>query len=171
MPDKAALLAAVVEQVFATFPSLPLVADWQTQVRAFARAYCDLARAHPDLIRYLIVDVVSPLATVAVANEQLYAALAQAGLAPAAIVQAADLIVDYLHGFLLAEQAMRADRAAEHAAVQRTLAAHPPDRLPTLRRVFAALSVADLQADYESGLDFILTGISARSAADRPLHP
>ena len=70
-------------------------------MRAFARAYRNLAREHPHLVRELVSGAAAP-ATLR-AGEPLYATLEAGGFPPATVVRAADLVVDYVNGFALAE--------------------------------------------------------------------
>src|SRR5919202_1328873 len=105
LPGKQAILAGVTASVFGELHIPALTgAVWQDHVRAFARAYHDLARAHANLVLYLVTDPTSGGNAILAANEVLYAALTQTGLPPRMIVQAADLVVDYLHGFVLGER-------------------------------------------------------------------
>jgi AcrR family transcriptional regulator len=162
LPDKRAVLAGVVRMVFAEFrvPNLP-GESWQPRVRAFAAAYRALARAHPNLIFYVVTDVESGIDAVLAANEVLYGALADAGLAPPAVVRTADLVVDFLNGFALAESSGRLGQPGERQALQARLDDLPTGQYPTLRTIFAALTEADLAGDFEAELDIILAGIEA----------
>src|SRR5690606_17223646 len=70
---------------------------------AFARAYRDLVRAHPNLALLLIANVEAGGASVLEASERLYEALERSGLPDRLIVSAAGVVVDYVHGFALSE--------------------------------------------------------------------
>lgn len=113
LPGKEAVLAGIVQLVFSR---LRVEAreddDWREQVRAFARAYRDLVRAHPHLTLLLITNATAAGAPVLEANERLRRALRLSGLPDDQIGSAADVIVDYVHGFALAEGLALQDGAA-----------------------------------------------------------
>lgn len=160
LPGKQAILAGLIEIVFNEL-QLPAIesATWQEQVRAFARAYHSLTRAHPNLILYLVTDPESCANAALVANEVLYTALAAAELSPVAIVRTADLVVDYLNGFALAESSDRIGKPGERQELLRRLSEQPPEQFPTMRWVFNHLTQDEIQADIEVGLEIILAGI------------
>lgn len=160
LPGKQAILAGLIEIVFNEL-QLPAIesATWQEQVRAFARAYHSLTRAHPNLILYLVTDPESCANAALVANEVLYTALTAAELSPVAIVRTADLVVDYLNGFALAESSDRIGKPGERQELLRRLSEQPPEQFPTMRWVFNHLTQDEIQADIEVGLEIILAGI------------
>jgi TetR/AcrR family transcriptional regulator, tetracycline repressor protein len=162
LPGKQAILAGLIEIVFNEL-QLPAIesATWQEQVRAFAKAYHSLTRAHPNLILYLVTDPESCANAALVANEVLYTALAAAGLSPVAIVRTADLLIDYLNGFALAESSGRVGKPGERQELLRRLTEQPPEQFPTMRWVFNHLTQDEIQADIEVGLEIILAGIEA----------
>jgi AcrR family transcriptional regulator len=169
LPGKRAVLAGVTAIVFGEL-HIPALAGaaWQDHVRAFARAYHELARAHANLVLYLVTDPTSGGNAILAANEVLYAALTQAGLPPRMIVRAADLVVDYLHGFVLGERTGELGPSGEsgerHGPFMR-LDPRVLDPFPTLRQVFGSLAEAEFQADVEDGLDIILAGIEAMASS------
>ena len=75
---------------------------WQERVRQWAHAYRDIALAHPNLVLRIVSDPMAVAVAAVEANESLYAALESAGLDPGTVVRAADLIVDFVNGFILA---------------------------------------------------------------------
>lgn len=161
-PNKRALLAALVTHVFGQL-RLPRVdsATWQDGVHAFAGAYHELARAHPNLVLYLASDPQAAARAALASCEVLYAALAAAGLSPAWIVRAADLVVDYLNGFVLAERSSRLGAPAERRELFDLLAEQRADQAPTMQRVFNSVDPAAARADLADGLAIILAGITA----------
>jgi AcrR family transcriptional regulator len=162
LPGKQAIIEGLVELVFNELRT-PAVDGWPwpEQVRAFARAFRSLARAHPNLIFYLVTHTEAGADAVLAANESLYSALAAAGLAPRLIVRAADLVVDYLIGFALAESSGRLGQPGERQAMLAQLSQYPTEHYPTMRRVFDSLTEDEILADFEAELDIILTGIAA----------
>ncbi|HEY9635386.1 MAG TPA: TetR/AcrR family transcriptional regulator [Coleofasciculaceae cyanobacterium] len=160
LPGKQAILTGLIEIVFneVQLPSTEYAA-WQDQVRAFAQAYHRLTRAHPNLVLYLVTDPESCANAALVANEVLYTALAAAGLSVQAIVRTADLVVDYLNGFALAESSGRLGHPGERQHLLTRLDEQQPDQFPTIRWVFSNLTEDEILADIEVGLDIILAGI------------
>jgi AcrR family transcriptional regulator len=162
LPNKRAILAGLVARVFAELqvPS-GQSGTWQDRLWATARAYHDLAKAHPNLVLYLVTDRESAAVAALDLNEALYEALAAAGLSPQMIVRAADLIVDYVNGFVLAEVTGLTEQASEWRDLSALLNEQPPDQFPTLRYIFGSLSGEDLAGGFEAGLNIILAGIAA----------
>jgi AcrR family transcriptional regulator len=169
LPGKAAVVAGLIERVFEEL-HVPLGESepWQERVRAFARAYHGLARAHPKLVLHLVSGAEGMSQAVLAANEILYAALAAAGLAPARIVRAADLIVDYLNGFVLGESTGQAGQADARGAFFSRIEEHPQEQFPTLRLVLESVTEDEIRADVEAGLDIILAGIEAIARMEPP---
>lgn len=173
LPDKAAVIAGVVERVFGEF-HVPAAADrgWQDDVRAFAAAYRSLVQAHPALIVYLITHTEASAPAALAAGEFLYAALARAPLSPRQIVRAADVIVDYLNGFALGESTGRMNQPMSYDDLYALLDQLPPDRYPTMQRIYGALTPAELTQDPLGGLEVVIAGIEAWIEAGRtPSHP
>ena len=162
LPGKAAVVTGVVEAVFAEL-RVPPPGDkgWQDGVRAFARAYRDVARAHPHLVLHLVTNAEAAAAATLEASEALYAALEAGGLPPATVVRAADVVVDYVTGFALAETARPLGEPGDRREVLDQLRARPTEQLPSLRRVFGGLTEDQLRGDFEFGLDVILAGVEA----------
>lgn len=161
LPGKAAILGGLVELVFAELPAPPEHGDWRARVRAAAGAYIERAAAHPNLVLHMIVDpdVAAPVGLAV--GEALFAALGEAGLAPAQVVRAADLIVDYLNGYALAARSGRVGQPGERDEIRARLAALPADRHPALRRTLAAVRDDEVRGDVAAGLEIILAGVAA----------
>lgn len=162
LPGKEAVLAGLVEMVFNEL-QVPAMEneDWQSRVRAFARAYHRLSRAHPNLVLYLITHAEAGASAALLASERLYAALEAAGLPPEMIIRAADVVVDYLNGFALSEGSSRLGQAGERAELFAQLKQYPPEKLPAMHRVFSHFTENDILSNFETGLDIILAGIAA----------
>jgi AcrR family transcriptional regulator len=162
--NKEALLAGVVALVFGDF-TLPAQPNqpWQAQVRACVMAYHTLICAHPHLALYLIGHSDLSAQAALPVNEALYQALAQAGLPPLQIVQAADTLIDYLHGYLLGEQSGQVGQPGERHALLERLTGSPPQQFPTLQAVYSALPAQETASSLEAGLDLLLAGIAAQA--------
>ncbi|SMD20314.1 TetR/AcrR family transcriptional regulator [Kibdelosporangium aridum] len=132
IPNKDELLRGVVVDVFSRMPVPVCTGTWQEQVLDWARAYRDLALAHPNLVLRIVTDARAVSVAAARINEPLYAALEAGGLSPREVVGAVGLIVDYVNGYALAVSSAKdasdtfmaelASLPAEQSAVQlRTL--------------------------------------------------
>lgn len=162
LPNKQAILAGLVERVFAGLRLPPASREnWPEQVRAVARAYYGLARAHPHLVLYLVTDRASAAVAALDLNEALYGVLIEAGLSPQMIVQASDLVVDYVNGFALAEVSESTGQPDEWRELRELLDVQPSERFPALRYVFGNLAGEDSRDSFEAGLDIIVAGIAA----------
>lgn len=160
VPNKKALISGLVESVFSEI-QIPLTGDedWRERVRHFVYAYRDLARAHPNLVRHLVSGSAS--AATLEAGEPLYAALEEAGLSPRTVVRAADLVVDYVNGFALAEVSGSLGGPGDRSGLLEMLDERQEKQVPAMRRVFGALADEDLPTDFEFGLGIILDGLQA----------
>lgn len=165
---KDALLAGVVESVFQELatPSTP-DEDWCTQIRAFAHAYRALARRHPNLVVELITRTDVAPEVIQRTNEALYAALLRSGLAPRRVLAAADLLIDFIHGYELAEETdklmtLQARQAELQALVQRT-----PAQYPAHAEVAAGLANEEGESAFDAELSIILAGVAALSGDSR----
>ncbi len=168
LPDKAAVIAGMVELVFGEFqvPQVPTqtehkAEEWRGQVRAFAAAYRTLVQTHPNLLVYLITHIEASAPAVLAGGEYLATILHQAGLAPLQVVTASNLIVDYLNGFALGESSGRLGQPGQYENFYRLLDVLPADRYPTMRALYGELNEASLQAHITDGLELILAGITS----------
>jgi TetR/AcrR family transcriptional regulator, tetracycline repressor protein len=162
LPSKSAVVAGLVERVFGEFhvPS-PQNATWQDRVHAVAAAYRDLVRSHPNLVLYLTTDREASARGALEGSEALYAALAAAGLPPRQILLAADVVVDFVNGYVLSDAAGHIGESGERAALVARLNESPVDQFPTIRRVVESLTEEELRGDFHAGLGIILAGIQA----------
>lgn len=163
VPGKDALVSGLVEAVFAEMwvPGLE-GGSWRERVRGFARAYRELAKAHPNLVLELVTDPGAAAAASLEATEALYEALAGSGLPAHDVVRAADLVVDYANGFALAEVAGPLGGVDDRRVLMERLVERPAEKTPTVARVLGELAGEDLPVDFEFGLDVILAGLDAR---------
>jgi TetR/AcrR family transcriptional regulator, tetracycline repressor protein len=120
VPNKAALVRALVEQIFSAFhPPIDVAAPWEEQVRAFALSYFELTCRHQQLMLAIATDPATAALAADLVNPLLDSALRAAGLAPAQVAAAAGLIIDYIHGFTLG---MQHDPAVRSGAIEPGLA-------------------------------------------------
>jgi AcrR family transcriptional regulator len=163
LPGKEALVSGLVETVFAEMRVSDSGDRWQDRVRGYARAYRDLARSHPNLAVHLVSDPPAAAATTLEANEALYEALAASGMEARDVVRAADLVVDYVNGFALAENAGPLGDLDDRRESLERLVERPAETMPTMARVLDEISGEELPVDFEFGLDVILVGLAART--------
>lgn len=153
LPGKDAVVSGMVRAVFADLAASDLTDDadtpWRERVRAWALAYVGVARAHPNLTLAITADVAAATEATMLASEPLFAALEAGGLAPEAIVQAAGVIVDYVHGWMLGAAGWD-----ELAFVERI-----DEGAPVMRRVYGAVAPDYGGQSVEAGLELILLGI------------
>jgi TetR/AcrR family tetracycline transcriptional repressor len=166
LPGKDAVISGLVELVFSGMGMrYPNGSPWQEQVYAWAEAYRDLVRSHPNLVLEIVASAAAVTEAVLLVNEPLYRALDEAGLPPAKVVQAADSVVDFVHGFALAEGAQPPERPFDRRELLERLEAGAADELPATSRVFRALtreeSRYDFDRGFEAGLGILLKGIEA----------
>ncbi len=163
-PNKRALIAALIRRVFSAMrrPSAVAGGDWQAFVRAFGKAYRAATTAHPGLLAYLVTHADDAAVGMVEAGEVLYAALTAAGFPPGEVMLAADVIIDYLNGFVLGEREQPLGREGDRRAAVALLARLPEGTAPTIRRVLGSVPPADQRGDPEAGLEIIIAGLAAR---------
>jgi TetR/AcrR family tetracycline transcriptional repressor len=168
VPNKEALLHGVVKLVFTEMAVPATEGPWEGRVRDWAHAYRAVARAHPNLVLRIVTDPGAVAVAAVHANETLYRALEESGLAATDVVRAADVIVDFVNGSVLGEVTgeVYADAAA---AFQAALDAQPPEAVAAQRRLLATSDSdsgsGEPRRSFELGLDLLLTGIRHLAAA------
>jgi TetR/AcrR family tetracycline transcriptional repressor len=167
MPSKEAVISGLVEEVFSEMRLPPPEgADWRERVYAWAEAYVELARSHPNLVLRIVSDAAAVSNAMLRISEPLYAALWEAGLPPRKIALAAGTVVDFVHGHALAgdSSASSEDTAFEQILLSR-LEAQPAERSPTMLRVFRMLAEDAADADpvsaFDGSLDVLIKGTEA----------
>jgi TetR/AcrR family tetracycline transcriptional repressor len=153
LPGKAAVVSGMVRTVFADLVASTSAAHeetpWQERVRVWALGYVGVARAHPNLTLAITADVAAATEATLLASEPLFAALEAGGLAPEEIVQAAGVIVDYVHGWMLGAADWNELDFMERIG----------ESSPVMRRVYAAVAPDYGGQSVEAGLEMILLGI------------
>jgi TetR/AcrR family tetracycline transcriptional repressor len=161
LPNKRALLSAVIGMVFSEMRAPEETGDWRERVRAWARAFRDVARAHPKLVPQLASYPEAAAEATLESTEELYAAFEAGGILPRRIVSAVGVVVDYVNGFALAEASGVLGEPDEQQEMLELLDTRPPEELPAMRRTFQALAEEDLATDFEFGLEVVLAGLEA----------
>nr|WP_202869285.1 TetR/AcrR family transcriptional regulator C-terminal domain-containing protein [Kribbella antibiotica] len=167
LPNKAAVLAGLAELVFAglEFPDPGDAVGWQEQVKEAARAYRNALRAHPNLALQILSDTAAVSAVVVVTVEPFYRALDRGGLPARKIVEAVNTLVDFIHGFLLGEVAVRAETFDLAPDLLTRVASLPAGKAPTLVRVVSELGADGLAYDFDSGFESALEILTAGIAS------
>ena len=170
LPGKDAVISGLVELVFSGMRvPYPDGSSWQDQVRSWAKTYRGLVRSHPNLVLEIVSNAAAVTEAVLLVNEPLYAALDEAGLPPAEVVVVADTVVDFVHGFAIAEGAQPPGHPFNRRELLERLEARAADVVPTMSRIFGALTADEARYDFDQGFDaglgILLKGIEA-SAVD-----
>ncbi len=171
VPGKDAVISGLVELVFSGMQvRYTDGSHWQARVRTWAEAYRDLVRSHPNLLLEIVSSATAVTEAVLLVNEPLYAALQEASLPPAEVVQAADSVVDFIHGFALAEGTQPPERPFDRRELLERLEARAADGLPATSRVFRALTREEARYDFDRGFDaglgILLKGIEASGESE-----
>ena len=166
LPGKDAVISGLVELVFSGMRvRYSEGSSWQDRVRAWAEAYRGLVRSHPNLVLEIVSNAAAATEAVLLVNEPLYEALDEAGLPPAEVVVVADSVVDFIHGFAIAEGAQPLGHPFDRRELLERLETGVADVLPTMSRVFRALTADEARYDFDRGFDaglgILLKGIEA----------
>ncbi|GAA1602430.1 TetR/AcrR family transcriptional regulator C-terminal domain-containing protein [Kribbella hippodromi] len=184
LPNKSAVLAGLAELVFADLTPVnrtdatnpadsadqataAAAASWQDQLKEAARAYRNGLRAHPNLALQVLADTSAVSGVVVATMEPFYRALDQAGLSPREIFEAANTLIDFIHGFSLGEASVRADTFELAPDLIAQVNALPPGKAPTLTRIVGELGETGLAYDFDSGFESGLATVTAGIAARR----
>ena len=169
LPNKRALLSALIAKVFSEMrvPKPEENRDWRERVRAWARAFRDVARAHPKLVPHLASYPEAAAEATLESTEELYAAFEAAGMTSREIVGAVGVVVDYLNGLTLAEASGALGDPDEQREMLELLDARPHGELPSMRRTFEALPSENLATEFEFGLEVVLAGLEATAGRRR----
>lgn len=162
IPSRDALLSGVVARVLREHvPADDPQASWRERVHEWARQYRALAMAHPNLVLPLVEDTAAASRLAPPTLEPLYAALAAGGMRPPETVDIADTLVDYVHGFVIAESAQMDAPAFDRGRMLDDL---DEPALPNVARVLGSLPPEDLQyafdEGFERGIKVLLVGIA-----------
>lgn len=159
LPNKAAVFAGLAEVAFAELDDVQPRAglSWQEELKDAARAYRAALQAHPNLALQVLSDPSAVSDVVVVTVEPFYRALDRGGLAPRAIFESVNTLVDFVHGFLLGELSVRAATFDLAPDLVDRVEKLPEGKAPTLSRVVLALGRDGLHYDFDSGFESALT--------------
>jgi AcrR family transcriptional regulator len=165
--NKAALLDGVAEIVLAQLKVDSADPEWADQLRAVARDYRRLALTHPHVVPLLVTrPLATPLALRPPGTlrplEHILALLTRAGFTGPDALHIYRALFGFLHGHILNELQELVDNPDETDDLLR-LGLHrlPIAEFPLLRGLAPALATYDGAAEFERGLDILLTGLAA----------
>ena len=167
LPNKAAVLGGLAELVFAGLeqPDPGDTVSWDEQLKVAARAYRNALRAHPNLALQVLSDTSAVSEVVVVTVEPFYRALDRAGLSARQVFEAANTLVDFIHGFSLAEASVRSETFDLAPDLLTRVEGLPAGKAPVLTRIVQELGPEGLAYDFDSGFESGLTTLAAGIAA------
>ena len=156
VPNKAALMEGVAEYVIAGVELVPAGSgDWRQEARELVRAFRDAAQQHPHAMRIVLTHSMDTTAASRLAERALALAGA-AGFRGVTAVRILHALMAYAAGSHLQEHLLGqlVHRAPAFGDAD-------PTRFPHLVAAAPALLAQDPDADFEFGLDLLITGIAA----------
>ena len=159
VPNKSALLDGIVETVLNDIDLPTDIRNWQACVREVARSYREAALAHPHIVPLVATR---PFNTVASLRpvEAGFEIFRQAGFDPEAAVHAFRTLAGFVTGYTLAETGTFFGEAEGEG--QLTVSDLPEEEFPRLREVGSFMKTTDHDAEFEFGIDILITGLEAK---------
>jgi TetR/AcrR family tetracycline transcriptional repressor len=155
VPNKGALLDGMVEVLLGELEVPPEDEGWESRLRKAYRAFRRLAHEHPNVFPLLVVRPPDTMDGIWLVEEFLKT-LRGAGFDPETALYAFRALSSYASGYAIAE--IRGF-AMEPAGARLAAATLSPDDFPHIYELDAPLREVDLDAEFEFGLDLILTGL------------
>ena len=161
VPNKDALLDGIVELIVLEIEVPAEVdGDWKEAARQIVRSYRRAAHSHPNAF---------PLVTMRPLNtpeglrrlDATFDILRRAGFDELTAIVAFRTLASYTRGFALEEVTGRAIGAEPLGSDRLDPRALPADEFPRLAELAPRLVAADRDAEFERGVDLILTGLEA----------
>ncbi len=160
LPNKQAVIQAVLEALVAEIEPPPPHGDWRGRVAVICRAYRAAAHRHPGAFRLLYPHPQMIRSELRV-NEAFYVALLEAGLSEEDAVRGATMLLNFAAGFGLDEVTgwlTPRDESERHELARLNTSLYP-----ATRRVLGFIQPTKLDDDFEFGLRVLLDGLAARS--------
>ncbi|MCP3097932.1 TetR/AcrR family transcriptional regulator C-terminal domain-containing protein [Myxococcus sp. K15C18031901] len=156
VPNKAAILDGVFEAVLAELPAAKPEASWQAFVRARSRALRSVLRAHPDTLPLFATrPAVTPASIHHV--ETVLEALRGAGFEVDEALSALQVMMAFVVGHTVATHApTRPDEESHPAYLQLS-----EEAFPRVRELARVLERHDVEAEFEFGLEAMVSGLEA----------
>ena len=155
VPNKGALLDGMVEVLLGELDIPPEEEGWERRVREAYRAFRRLAHEHPNVFPLIVVRPPDTMDGIWLVEEFLKT-LRGAGFAPETSLHAFRTLSSYASGYAMAE--IRGF-AMEPAGARVGAATLSPEDFPNIHELDASLRQVDHDAEFEFGLDLILTGL------------
>ena len=155
VPNKGALLDGMVEVLLGELEVPPEDEGWEIRVREAYRAFRRLAHEHPNVFPLLVIrppDTRDGIWLV----EDFLKTLRKAGFDPETALYAFRTLSSYASGYAMAE--IRGF-AMEPSGTRLGTLALSEDDFPNIHELVAPLREVDHDAEFEFGLDLILTGL------------
>jgi AcrR family transcriptional regulator len=161
VPNKDALLDGIVELIVLEIEvPADVDGDWKEAARQIVRSYRRAAHSHPNAF---------PLVTMRPLNtpeglrrlDATFEILRRAGLDEPTAIVAFRTLASYTRGFALEEVTGRAIGAEPLGSDRLDPRSLPADEFPRLAELAPLLVAADRDAEFERGVDLILTGLEA----------
>jgi AcrR family transcriptional regulator len=158
VPNKSALLDGMVEVLLGGLEIPPENQGWEERIREGYRAFRRLAHEHPDVFPLLVNRPPDTMDGVWLVEEFLKT-LQEAGFGKETALHAFRVLSSYTFGYAMAEIrgfALEPDGSR--------LGAHrlSPEEFPRLSELRPQLENVDHDAEFEFGLDLILSGLRAK---------
>ena len=174
--DKEDLLDGICERVMSAFEFPELVGNWAEDCRRGARAWRNLLKKHPNVMR-LFAEERGPIRSVDSMRPTEYALrlLRGAGLSERDTAQAFHAFGGYIQGFVMMELgSIPGGVDAEHVKTHAALAAELPDEFEALANVAPYFVECSADEQFEFGLDLLIRGLGAkvgRATEERAQEP
>ena len=158
VPNKSALLDGMVEVLLGELRVPPENHGWEERVRDGYRAFRRLAHEHPNVFPLFVTRPPNTMDGIWLV-EEFMTALRSAGFDALTALHAFRALSSYTVGYAMSEIrgfAMEPDdsRSGAHDL--------PPDRFPSISEAKPYLRAVDHDAEFEFGLDLILSGLRER---------
>src|SRR5918911_3896848 len=158
VPNKGALLDGMVEVLLGELEVPPEDEGWEKRVRKAYGAFRRLAHEHPNVFPLLVVRPPDTMDGVWLVEEFLKT-LREAGFEPETALYAFRALSSYASGYAMSEIRGFAMEPAGTRAGAVTL---PAGDFPYINELEAPLRDVDHDAEFEFGLDLILSGLKER---------
>jgi len=111
IPSKEILLEEIVAFVFSELDSNhPAKKNWKEKIKVLLDNYRNLVKQHPNLIYFILTAPSYSLKPSLEFNENLFSCLSESPLPKRKTILLGNLLIDYLHGYSLAESSMNLEQ-------------------------------------------------------------
>ncbi|MEX2274406.1 MAG: TetR/AcrR family transcriptional regulator [Actinomycetota bacterium] len=163
--DKGDLLVGMLEHLMGGLDLPADDEDWVGRLREMARSFRRLLAAHPHALGLFSEHHARPMTDprALAPIEQALSILRSSGLETDDVIHAYCLFVGYVIGFTTNELAgFLSHRDDDAPGLADKLRALPTHEMPTLAAILPRMAERDVDADFEFGLDVILSGLQQR---------